>query len=216
MSLARGLERRLEQLVDGMAARLFRGRMHPVELANLLIREADLALHILPVGPEAPNAFAVTLGGEPAEAEARDAVERELAVAVEQTAWERGWRLPGPVRVSLIVGSGPAATAAVRAAFVAGPLPPWARLLPPGRPPVEVCPNRAVVGRSSQADARIDDAEVSRRHALLWREAGGMWVADLGSSNGTHLNGEPVAEVAEVVDGDLLAFGGPSFVFRSV
>jgi len=216
MSLARGLERRLEQLVDGMAARLFRGRMHPVELANLLVREADLALHILPVGPEAPNTFTVTLGGEPAEAAARDAVERELALAVQETAWERGWRLPGPVQVSLVVGSGPAAAAAVQAAFVAGPLPPWARLLPPGRPPVEVCPNRAVVGRSSQADTRIEDAEVSRRHALLWREAGGMWVADLGSSNGTRLNGETVAEVAEVVDGDLLTFGGPSFVFRSV
>lgn len=216
MSLARGLERRLEQLVDGMAARLFRGRMHPVELANLLIREADLALHILPVGPEAPNAFTVTLGGEPAEAEARDAVERELALAVEETAWERGWRLPGPVQVSLVVGSGPAAAASVRAAFVSGPRPPWARLLPPGRPHVEVCLNRAIVGRSSQADARLDDAEVSRRHALLWREAGGMWVADLGSSNGTQLNGETVAEVAEVVDGDLLTFGGPSFVFRSV
>jgi pSer/pThr/pTyr-binding forkhead associated (FHA) protein len=73
-----------------------------------------------------------------------------------------------------------------------------------------------VVGRSSLADARLEAAEVSRRHALLWREAGGIWVADLGSSNGTRLNGETLPEVAEVVDGDLLSFGGPSFLFRSV
>jgi hypothetical protein len=216
VSLARGLERRLEQLVDGMAARLFRGRMQPVELANLLVRQADLALQISPLGPQAPNVFTVALGGEPAEDAARAQVESEMALAVEETAVERGWRLPGPVRVTLVIGSGPPSSASVQAAFVAGPLPAWARLLPPGRPPLEVRHNRAVVGRSSQADVRLDEAEVSRRHALLWREAGGMWVADLGSSNGTRLNGETVPEVAEVVDGDLLTFGGPSFVFRSV
>jgi hypothetical protein len=216
VSLARGLERRLEQLVDGMAARIFRGRISPVELANLLVRQADLALQVGPHGPQAPNAFTVTLGGEPAEAAAQDEVERELAAAVTETAVERGWRLPGPVQVDLVVGSGAPAAAAVQAAFVTGPLRAWARLLPPGGAAVEVRPNRAVVGRSSQADVRLEDAEVSRRHALLWREAGGIWVADLGSSNGTRLNGEALAEVSEVVDGDLLTFGGPSFVFRSV
>ena len=216
MSLARGLERRLEQLVDGMAARIFRGRMHPVELASLLVRQADLSLQVGPLGPQAPNAFTVTLGGEPAEAAARDEVERELAAAVAETAFERGWRLPGPVRVTLAIGSGAPAAASVQATFLTGPLPAWARLLPPGHPALEVRPNRAVVGRSSQADVHLEDAEVSRRHALLWREAGGIWVADLGSSNGTRLNGEAIPEVAEVVDGDLLTFGGPSFVFRSV
>jgi hypothetical protein len=216
VSLARGLERRLEQLVDGMAARLFRGRMHPVELANLLVRQADLSLQVSPIGPEAPNAFVVTLGGEPADAAARDEVEGELAAVVEATAAERGWRLRGPAQVELVIRPGNPASASVEADFAAGTLPAWARLLPPGRPALEVRPNRAVVGRSSQADVQVDEAEVSRRHALLWREAGGIWVADLGSSNGTRLNGEDIAEVAELVDGDLLTFGGPSFVFRSV
>lgn len=216
MSLARGLESRLEQLVDGLAARLFRGRMQPVELANLLVRQADLALRAGALGPEAPNAFTVTMGGEPAEAEARAEVEKELASAVAATATERGWRLSGPVRVSLAAGPGPASAASVQASFLAGALPAWARLVPPGRPALEVRPNRAVVGRSSEADVRVEEAEVSRRHALLWQEAGGIWVADLASSNGTRLNGEAVTEVVEVVDGDLLTFGAPSFVFRSV
>ena len=115
-----------------------------------------------------------------------------------------------------MIGSGPPAAAAVQAAFTPGRLSAWARLLPPGGTALEVRPNRAVVGRSSHADVQIEGAEVSRRHALLWREAGGMWVADLGSSNGTLLNDTAVPEVAEVVDGDLLSFGGPAFVFRSV
>jgi len=210
------MERRLEQLVDGMAARLFRGRMSPVELGSLLVRQADLALRAGLFGPEAPNAFTVTLGGEPAETEARDRVEDELAAVVSETAVERGWRLAGPVRVRLVMGSGSPATAGVHTAFLPAPIPPWARLIPPGRPAREVRPNRALVGRSSQADVRLEDPEVSRRHALLWREAGGIWVADLGSSNGTYLNGEPLPEVSEVADGDLITFGSSPFVFRSV
>jgi hypothetical protein len=210
------MERRLEQLVDGMAARLFRGRMNPVELGSLLVRHADLALQAGPYGPAAPNAFTVTLGGEPAEPEARDRVETELATVVEETAVERGWRLPGPVRVRLAVGPGSPAAATVQTAFITAPLPAWARLLGSGRRPLEVHPNRAVVGRSSQADVRLTDPEVSRLHALLWREAGGIWAADLGSANGTTLNGRPLHEVSEVTDGDLLAFAGSSFVFRSV
>jgi pSer/pThr/pTyr-binding forkhead associated (FHA) protein len=41
-------------------------------------------------------------------------------------------------------------------------------------------------------------------------------VADLGSANGTALNGEALHQVGEVADGDLLTFAGSSFVFRSV
>jgi len=210
------MERRLEQLVDGMAARLFRGRMHPVEMAGLLVRRADLALRSGPYGPEAPNAFTITLGGDPIEPEERDRVESELASAVFETALERGWRLEGPVRVHLVVGPGSPAAAQIQTAFLPGVIPAWARLIPPGRAPLEVRPNRAVVGRSSQADVHLTDPEVSRRHALLWREAGGIWVTDLASSNGTSLNGDPLSGVAEVADGDLLAFAGVSFVFRSV
>jgi hypothetical protein len=210
------MERRLEQLVDGMAARLFRGRMNPVELGSLLVRQADLALRAGAYGPEAPNAFTVTLGGQPAEPEARDRVQSELAAAVQETAMERGWRLAGPVRVRLVVGPGSPAAATVRTAFLAAPLPAWARLISAGRQPLEVRPNRAVVGRSSQADVHLADPEVSRRHALLWRETGGIWVADLGSANGTFLDGEALSGVGEVADGDLLSFAGSSFVFRSV
>jgi hypothetical protein len=61
VSLARGLEQRLERLIDGIAARLFRGRMHPVELGTRLVREADLALRTGPAGPVAPNDFEVAL-----------------------------------------------------------------------------------------------------------------------------------------------------------
>ena len=78
MGLARGLERRLERLVDGLAAHLFRGRIHPVELGTRIVREADRGVFETHAGPGAPNAFVVTLGGEIEPADAVAEAEREL------------------------------------------------------------------------------------------------------------------------------------------
>ena len=217
MGLARGIERRLEQLVDGIASRLFRGRIHPVELGSRLIREADLAVRDGPAGPVAPNRFTMVLGGEPADAEALGVVQQELEAIVEETAVERGWRLEGPAQVLIRVAAGRKSAVRVEAEIAPGERVPWARLLPSaGGAPIPVCPLRAIVGRGSDSDVYLDAEEASRRHALLWREVGRVWLYDLESANGTLVNGDRIADTVEVVDGDILTFGGPSFVYRTV
>jgi len=78
-------------------------------------------------------------------------------------------------------------------------------------------PNDAIVGRRSDADLQFDperDLEVSARHALILYENGRWYVRDLGSRNGTWLNGERVRQ-AELRHGDRLTFGwqGPETEF---
>ena len=51
-------------------------------------------------------------------------------------------------------------------------------------------------------------------HALIWQESGSAWLADLGSSNGTYLNGERISESSEIADGDRITFGASEFVIR--
>ena len=51
---------------------------------------------------------------------------------------------------------------------------------------------KAVLGRSKDSDIQVEDANVSRRHAELRREGGSWWLVDLGSTNGTELNGKRV------------------------
>ena len=46
-----------------------------------------------------------------------------------------------------------------------------------------------VLGRSAEATVRIDDAKASREHARVWRQRGAMRIVDLGSRNGTTVNG---------------------------
>ena len=217
MGLARGIERRLEQLVDGIASRLFRGRIHPVELGSRLIREADLAVQDGPTGPVAPNLFTVVLGGDPADDESLGTVQAELEAVIEETAAERGWRLEGPARVQIQVAPGRESAVSVEAVVAPGERTPWARLLPSdGGSPIPVGYQRSVVGRGSDSDIHVGTAEVSRRHALLWREVGRVWLYDLESANGTFLNGDRIGDTVEVVDGDILTFGSSSFVYRMV
>ena len=51
---------------------------------------------------------------------------------------------------------------------------------------------KAVVGRSRDADLQIDSADVSRRHAMIYCSEGSVVVKDLGSTNGTMVNGYPI------------------------
>ena len=62
-----------------------------------------------------------------------------------------------------------------------------------------------LVGRDEEADIRVDEALVSRAHARIERRGGAFFVLDLGSTNLTKVNGEPVRE-RELRDGDELHF----------
>jgi pSer/pThr/pTyr-binding forkhead associated (FHA) protein len=51
---------------------------------------------------------------------------------------------------------------------------------------------KVVVGRSRDVDIQIDNADVSRRHAVIYWSEGSVVVKDLGSTNGTMVNGYPI------------------------
>lgn len=65
-----------------------------------------------------------------------------------------------------------------------------------------------VIGRHSENDLVISDSRLSRRHAKIVRSNGSFLLEDLGSSNGTDLNGSPVFDPAEIRSGDVISFGG--------
>ena len=76
----------------------------------------------------------------------------------------------------------------------------------------ELSTERAVLGRSRDCDLRVSDLNVSRRHAEI-REEGDRWIlVDLGSTNGTLLNGRKI-DREQLSDGDTITLGSTEIVF---
>jgi hypothetical protein len=61
-----------------------------------------------------------------------------------------------------------------------------------------------LIGRGLDADICIPDRQVSRHHARLLRSVDGYMLEDLGSKNGTHLNGTSISEPTLLQDGDVI------------
>lgn len=186
-----------------MAGRVFSGRVHPTEIAQRLVREADLEGTDHQTGTMVPNCMTVSIN--PADLDIPPpSLSRVLAEAFEAHAAEEGWRLPGPTYVNIrldpdLVHGTIECTSEVRK----GSRHPWGRLT--GRPNLALANNRMWLGRAEDCDVVIPFDEVSRHHAEMIRRHGSVWVHDLGSSNGTRLDGHRVgSEPVELRPGSTL------------
>jgi pSer/pThr/pTyr-binding forkhead associated (FHA) protein len=74
--------------------------------------------------------------------------------------------------------------------------------------------DEAVIGRGAGADVSIPDPSISRRHALARLEGKTVVLEDLGSANGTFLNGGPVRSATRAEHGDTLRFGAVEVELR--
>ncbi len=70
-----------------------------------------------------------------------------------------------------------------------------------------------VIGRSSGCDVVVDDPNVSRRHAEIRRLGEGFSLVDLGSTNGTEVNGQRVGETS-LMNGDVIGVGTTRLTFE--
>lgn len=219
MRLARELELRLERLVDGASAALFRGRLHPVDIADRLIRQVDFLQFESAAGPQIPNRIEVRLS--PAELDPEVPIGKlrhELAHALTVTAADRSWRTGGPVEIDVVTDEAvPRGLLECEGEAVPGPLPPWGQFLArDGSTALDLTDNRSLVGRELDCDIVISQPAVSRYHAVVARQLGAVQIEDLSSSNGTFVNDHRIAEPTPIVPGDGVTFGDAAFTYRPV
>ncbi len=188
MSIARSLERRLERLFEGAAGRVFSGRLHPAEMAGRIAREADLSRYEHESGPATANRYVLTVSPSDLDVDP-GSLRGELETALAEHAEKAGLLFEGPptvlIRTSETVLPG---QFEVEPSVAPGPLATWARLNGTTGT-FEIGANRATIGRSGDAVVVIPRDSVSRRHALIWRSEGQSWIRDLGSANGTTVDG---------------------------
>jgi hypothetical protein len=215
-------ERRLEGLVQGAFTKAFGGWVEPVEVAAALTREAEDRKTIVAAGRVlVPNAFVVELG--PADAgrlrEYDEPLRAELAAMVRESAQEHGWSFVGPVEVEfheteeLDTGA-----FRIRSSVVAGAAEQVRKEAYGPRLEVGTASHAltgsTVIGRGEEADVQLTDTGVSRRHAEVRLVGDTVEVHDLGSTNGTWVNGRRV-ETASLRDGDRVTVGTTDLVVRT-
>jgi hypothetical protein len=215
----RGFERRLERMVEGVFARAFKSGLRPVELGRRIAREMDDHRSIGVRGtPIAPNHFTIEISPtDDGEFEdVRDALVRELGDAAREHARDEGYVFMGPVEVELVAedrlhtgqfrissrmreGEGGSA---------AGSL-----VLPTGQR-FTLGEHTVTVGRRPESNIVLGDPKVSRSHAEIRPQGDGYLVVDLGSTNGTTVNGVRISERA-LRDGDEIRFGSTQIRFEA-
>ncbi len=225
-------EQRLEGVVTGAFARAFRSAVQPVEIAAALQREVDNSAHILSRDRRlVPNDFSVELS--PADHERLipfgTTLVDELSTLIHDHVTEQRYTLAGPLTIAFVntpdLGTGRfrvrSKTNATVSDGASGPVKPEAR---PSNVTIEVngmthpVPNDGtVIGRGNEADLKIEDPGISRRHAQvsIHRNGGDTTVSivDLESTNGIILNGHRVT-TAVVADGSEIRMGNTVMVIR--
>ena len=210
-------EERLERLVEGTLAKPFRSNLQPVEIGRRLTREMDLHRRVGVRGLIAPNVFAVTLA--PADVQRFsnfiDALSRELSDAAREHAKNEGYLFVGPVEVEIFEGSTLKAgrftvEAEVREDADGGFL---AELVLTDGRRVQIGSEPLVIGRLPECGVVLADSNVSRRHAELRRSGDSVVLTDLGSTNGTRVNGAPIRERV-LVSGDEVSVGSTRLIFE--
>jgi hypothetical protein len=213
-----GFEQRLERLVEGVFAKTFRSGLKPVEIGRRVTRDMDLNRTLGVNGPLAPNHFSVALA--PADSEQfetfSEVLTRELAESVRDHARTEGYGFVGPVHVELHVD--PSLTQGqflVASGFQEAPggAAVGSIFLEDGRR-VEIGETPLVVGRMPECDVALSDPNVSRRHAEVRRQGTGFVVADLGSTNGTRVNGAQIKERL-LNNGDEITVGATKLRFEA-
>jgi hypothetical protein len=230
MPILRDFERRLGNMVEGFFATAFRSGLQPVELAKRILREMDAGKSVGVKGVWAPNHFVFTLSSEDAERfqQVEGALVGELKQVVRDAAGEREWGLVGPPEIEFrtddSIGRGQFGCEATLVEGEPEPAPaPSARggeaaivLLEEGHEArtYQLHKQSVAIGRLPECDIVISDPGASRRHATITREDGGEYVlTDLGSTNGTLVNDEPVGEHV-LSDGDRITIGNTVLEFR--
>jgi hypothetical protein len=234
MGVLQRFEHRLEGLVTGAFARAFRSAVQPVELAAALQREVDNSAQILSRERRlVPNDFTIELS--PADNERLSpygaSLSTELKELLREHADQQRYTFAGPISVAFVEND-ELSTGRFRVASKA-----MAQVTPvEGQRMTDTAVRRApvilelndmrhpldppgvVIGRGSEADLRVSDPGVSRRHVEIRVRPDDddvvVTVVDLGSTNGTRVNGKRIQH-ATLDDGAQIEIGSTKMTLRS-
>lgn len=216
MGILDSVERGLERAVNGAFARTFRSGVQPVEIASALKRELDIGAVIVDRDRVlAPNRFTVRVAPNEADRlrSIGDTLEQELRGVVSKHAQRQNYQLLGEPDVEIRAdGSLTAGVVEIDASRVEGSVD-WVAVLEVDGVRHELNRGMTTIGRGSDCGVRITDNAASRKHLeIIWDGSAGV-ARDLGSTNGSKINGQKFREAA-LVAGTVITIGQTSLRFN--
>jgi len=224
MSILSDFEDRLGKAIDGLFAGAFRSPVQPVEIAKALAREMDDGRAVGVGRVYAPTSFTVTLSADDADnlGDFCSVLAGELTTYLTNHAREHSYHLPVRAQVSFETDAdlkiGRFLVAAELASTAPAPREPVAHDLTTvtvgdTHHDFTLTGNRVLVGRVTDCDLCVDDVNASRQHAAFIRGGDAWYVEDLGSTNGTKVNGQLI-DRALLTDGDVITIGATRLIFH--
>ncbi|WIE72196.1 DUF3662 and FHA domain-containing protein [Curtobacterium sp. MCJR17_020] len=218
MGLLDNFERGLERAVNGAFAKTFRSGVQPVEISSALRRELDTKAAV--VSRErilVPNEFTVRLA--PPDFTRMNDVGRplidELAQMAHQHAVAQNYSFSGPVTIRLQQdGTLSTGILQIDSTTVQRDVA-WIAVLDIGSQRHRLQRGRTVIGRGSDADITIADTGTSRKHVEVLWDGKHAQATDLGSTNGSKLNGQHFQQ-AIVEPDSTIEIGRTRMVFRVI
>jgi len=209
-------EKGLERVVNGAFAKTFKSGLQPLEVTAALRRELDTQAAVVSRDRIlVPNQFTVRLAPNDHERMSNlgPALIDEFMQLVQQHATAQHYSFAGGISIrlerdqSLTDGM-----VRIDSVNVKGDVA-WTPVLDIGGKRYPIGRGRTVIGRGSEADITVDDSGTSRKHVeILWDGTRGQ-VNDLGSTNGSKLNGQPVKQ-APLPPDSVIEIGRTRIVFR--
>ncbi|HIG25156.1 MAG TPA: DUF2662 domain-containing protein [Acidimicrobiia bacterium] len=204
------VERRLEAMVEGTFARLFKSGLRPVEVGRRLVRVLEAHRSVGVDGKVVvPNHFTVHLSPPDAQRfeEIDRTLKRELTEAVRQHAQDEGYRFAGPVEVDLITDdqrrTGTIDVVAIMREDTAGAA---GSLVNTAGQRRDLTEQITTLGRNPESTIILMEKAASRDHAEIHRRSDGVHLIDKGSTNGTWIGDHRIVE-RQLNDGDEIRIG---------
>jgi hypothetical protein len=209
-------EKGLERAVNGAFAKAFKSGLQPLEVTAALRRELDTKAAVVARDRIlVPNRFTVRLAKGDFErlVNLGPALIDEFTQLVQQHATAQRYSFAGGISIELQHDpSMTEGTVRIDSQNVKGAIA-WNPVLDIAGKRYPLTKARTVIGRGSEADITVDDSGTSRKHIeILWDGTRGQ-VNDLGSTNGSKLNGQPVTKAPLPAD-SVIEIGRTRIVFR--
>ena len=213
-------EHGVERMVEGVFSRSSKSSIRPIELGRRLVREMDDNRSVDVKGRRiVPNRFDFHISPRDHAAflDIEAALVTELGEAAREHAREETYHFMGPVSVSLLISQEQkpgrfTVTSSMREA--GGGVGVGTLVLPSGER-MPLAGKVFTVGRLPESSIPLNDANVSRRHAEFRASGRNFVLVDLGSTNGTKVNGTRVEGEQILNDGDTISFGGTHIRFEA-